>query len=69
MILKDKGKLFPLQKNKVVEEDWKVGFYTAQKMKFSITEKILNEKLQFLCSDISLLFDKNIAFTFMQTLF
>lgn len=42
MILKDKGKLFPLQKNKVVEEDWKVGFYTAQKMKFSITEKILN---------------------------
>lgn len=41
MILKDKGKLFPLQKNKV-EGDWKVGFYTAQKMKFSITEKILN---------------------------
>ena len=41
MILKDKGKLFPLQKSKV-EEDWKVGFYTAQKMKFSITEKILN---------------------------
>ena len=68
MILKDKGKLFPLQKNKA-EGDWKVGFYTAQKMKFSITEKILNEKLQFLCSDISLLFDKNIAFTFMQTLF
>ena len=41
MILKDKGKLFPLQKNKA-EGDWKVGFYTAQKMKFSITEKILN---------------------------
>ena len=44
MIFKGKGKLFILQKNKY-EGEWKVEFYTVQKMKFSITFLVGNCRL------------------------